>query len=282
MKRRLWNAFRRGKRALEDVWYPVFLARGARPWSLGYQTHKRREIVRAVREGLFCGGDLVPGYGLRVDERVVEYPWFFSRLPPGPGRLLDAGSVLNHRFLLDLPGLRDKSITIATLQPEADAFWHRGISYEFTDLRDTCFKQASFDWVVCLSTLEHIGLDNAALYSRRRMDNESAPDSYLRAVRELRRVVRDSGSVFLSFPFGRYANHGWFQVFDQEMLNRVVEAFAPTAYEASFFRYSNAGWAPTQAEDLKDATYFDIHASRCLDSDMAAAARGVACIELIR
>ncbi|MCC6652927.1 MAG: class I SAM-dependent methyltransferase [Candidatus Eisenbacteria bacterium] len=262
--------------------YPVFLARGTRPWSLGYQTHKRREIVRAVREGLFRGGDLAPGYGLHLDERVVEYPWFLSRLPAGPGRLLDAGSVLNHKFLLDLPELREKTITIATLQPEAEAFWHRGVSYAFTDLRDTCFKDACFDWVVCVSTLEHIGLDNAFLYSQRQKDKEAAPDTYLLAVRELRRVVRSGGTLFLSVPFGRYANHGWFQVFDKQMLDRVIDVFAPSAHTAAFFRYSVDGWSPAHAEELKDATCFDIHTSRRLDPDLAASARGLACIELIR
>ena len=40
-------------------------------------------------------------YGFRVDERVVEYPWLFSRFFAGEGTLLDAGSTLNFDYLLE-------------------------------------------------------------------------------------------------------------------------------------------------------------------------------------
>ena len=35
---------------------------------------------------------LPAGFGIGVDERIVEYPWIVSRLEPGSTRLLDAGS----------------------------------------------------------------------------------------------------------------------------------------------------------------------------------------------
>src|SRR5262245_13546483 len=82
-----------------------FVRSGMKPWTKGYVEYKLAEIGRVLRDGGFRGEALPPRYGFRLDERIVEYPWFFSRLPSGAGTLLDAGSVLNFGFLLELPVL---------------------------------------------------------------------------------------------------------------------------------------------------------------------------------
>ena len=115
--------------------------------------------------GEFHPGKLPDGYGVDLDERIIEYPWLLSHLPSGPGLLLDAGSALNFRFLLDLPALAAKTVHICTLAPERQSFWELGISYTFQDLRRTCYRDAFFDHVVSLSTVEHIGLDNGRFYT---------------------------------------------------------------------------------------------------------------------
>src|SRR5438876_1105159 len=71
-------------------------------------------------------GELPEGWGLWLDERVVEYPWFLSRLPPAPGKLLDAGSVLNYDYVLCHERLNNKTISICTLAPESENYCHRG------------------------------------------------------------------------------------------------------------------------------------------------------------
>jgi len=60
----------------------------------------------------------------------------------------------------------------------------------------------------------------------------------LAAVRELRRALRTCGILYLSFPFGRAASHGWLQILDQRMVERVIEAFEPRVQSAD---YRNAG-----------------------------------------
>jgi hypothetical protein len=80
--------------------------------------YKFSAIRHALDRGVLRDGLLPAGYGFRLDERIVEYPWLFSRLPPGVGNLLDAGSVLNYQFLLAQPGLAEKRIFISTLAPE--------------------------------------------------------------------------------------------------------------------------------------------------------------------
>src|SRR4030088_2822748 len=79
-----------------------------------YAPHKVSELRRLL-ELPFDPDNVRKGFGYKLDERLVEYPWLFSRLPDGPGALLDAGSVLNHDFILSHSRLQSKNITIMTL-----------------------------------------------------------------------------------------------------------------------------------------------------------------------
>lgn len=251
-----------------------------KPWQPGYVPYKFAAIRRALAQGVLRDGLLPVGYGFRLDERIVEYPWLFSRLPSGGGNFLDAGSVLNFEFLLSQPSLVNKRVFISTLAPESDCFWNKAVSYIYEDLRNSCFRDNYFDWVASLSTIEHVGLDNAMLYTRDEAKRESDQDAYLEAVKELRRVLKPGGVLFLSMPYGRRCNHGWFQVFDAEMVDCILKTFAPVDWQESYFRYQADGWVVSDREDSSDATCFDIHAQKHYDADFAAFSRSVVCLEL--
>src|SRR4051812_39028957 len=110
------------------------------PWTPDY-TELHRDFVRAALDddgviARFRAGARLPrAYGVGLDERVVEYPWLCAHLPAG-GRVLDAGSTLNHAHILDrfLTGVA--SLHIVTLSPEPISFPERGVSYIFADLRE--------------------------------------------------------------------------------------------------------------------------------------------------
>ena len=257
--------------------YPVF---GMKPWRLGYVPYKFTAIRRAIAQGVLNDGVLPTGHGFRLDERVVEYPWFFSRLPSSEGNLLDAGSVLNYSFLLSQPALANKRVFISTLAPESDCYWSRAVSYVYEDLRDSCFRDNYFDWVVSLSTIEHIGLDNTMLYTQDETKCENDDDAYLAAVKEFKRVLKPNGTLFLSMPYGQHRNHGWFKIFDAEMVDRIIKAFAPAEYRESHFKYKADGWLVSDREQSSGATYFDIHTQKHYAADFAAASRAVVCLEL--
>jgi SAM-dependent methyltransferase len=253
-----------------------FRARGSRPFTTGYGAYKEQRVREVLDRGEFRIEDLPRGYGVDLDERIVEYPWLLAHLPTGPGLLLDAGSALNFRFLLSRPTLFTKTIYICTLAPERHSFWQLGISYTFQDLRRTCFRDGFFDYVVSLSTLEHVGLDNGRFYTGQSRV-ERNPDSFVAAVREVARVLRPGGRFYLSVPYGRHVDLGWLQVFDGEMVDRVVEAFAPSSVLEHIFRYTPEGWRTSDRQDAADATYVDLHTERNWQRGLPVAAESVAC-----
>jgi SAM-dependent methyltransferase len=270
------------KESIDAMCYPFYLARGRRPWSPGYYTAKRWGIENAIDSGSLKPGTVLPeGYGFRLDERVIEYPWVLARLPQDPGAMLDAGSALNYKFLIRKAPVRDAKLSICTLAPEKRCYWGRGISYVFDDLRACMYRSGAFDTIVSISTIEHIGLDNTLLYTTDGTKQEDDAAGFRSAVREFRRLLRPGGVCFITVPYGKACKRGWFQVFDAAMVQMVLHDFQPTDHEIDYFGYSANGWHSADPADLKDATCFDIHQERTLGPDFAAFARGVACMRLV-
>jgi len=253
-----------------------------RPWSRGYAEYRQWEIERILDHGLFSTERLPQGYGFRLDDRVIEYPWLFTCLPAGKELLLDAGSVLNHRFLLKRHPLKEKRVFVSTLAPEPVSFNDLGMSYVYEDLRDSCFRNEYFDRIVSLSTLEHVGMDNTMLYTADVSKREAAPSAYLDAVRELKRILKHGGHLYISVPFGEAKSYGWFQIFDAPKIDALIKEFAPESYKELHFKYLPDGWAVSTREQSAGATYFDIHKTKLYEADFAAASRAVVCLDLVK
>ena len=284
-----WDVVRRRRLA-------SYLKSDRRPWREGYYEFKEQSLGEAVNDDALLDGfaknqPLPKGYGYRLDARMIEIPWVLSRLRQYPGgRFLDAGSALNHEFVLSAPALKDKQTTIVTLAPEGQAFWQLGVSYVFGDLRDLDFREERFDSIACISTIEHIGMDNTMYAEDLAIAKRSDPSEFVLAVKELKRVLKTGGSLFISFPFGRYENHGWFQQFDAALVDTLVSAFAPSQHHEAIFQYHPDGWQRSDREACKDCEFFDVHISKYSDpnstieypSDYPAGERAVACLELVK
>jgi SAM-dependent methyltransferase len=264
----------------KEIMIYIFIINGKKPWSYGYHSYKWTTIKKYLDEGLFNNGNLITNYGFRIDERIIEYPWLFSRLTKDNGVLLDAGSTLNFELILNQPSLQSKKIFISTLAPEGNCYWSRGVSYIFEDLRNCCYQDNFFDWVACISTAEHIGLDNTLLYTHDISKKEKNPNSYLTAIKEFHRVLKPGGILYLTLPFGRKQNRRWFQVFDSKMIDEIITTFNPYLVIENHFRYQPTGWEKSSRELSKDATCFDIHQQKEYDPDFAAFSRGIICLEM--
>jgi SAM-dependent methyltransferase len=258
----------------------VFQRYSRRPFGRGYLAYRQLHLPECIHSAL-PNGPLPDDWGLWLDERAVEYPWFFSHLPSAEGKLLDAGSVLNYDYVLSHEKLRNKAVSILTLAPETECFWQRGVSYVYGDLRDCCFRDNYFDWVVCISTLEHVGMNNTRFYTRDGSKNERNPESQLDALLELHRVLKPGGALYLTLPFGRSADYGWLQVFDSSRVRTIFDVFRPQSLSATYFRYTHSGWQVATAEECHDARYFDSSREEHCTTEVAAA-EAVVCLELVK
>jgi SAM-dependent methyltransferase len=212
----------------------------------------------------FESGERLPRhYAAEWPERAVEYPWALVRLGTAQD-VLDAGATFNHAAIL--PRLSDRRLTITTLAPEARHYPERGVSYVFADLRELPFRNDAFDLALCISVLEHVGMDNR-VYGHTAAPSGSPRAESRRAVSELARVIRPGGRALLSVPYGQRMNMGWQRQFNREDLEDVLNAVGQTASRLTVYRRDNAnGWQVSSLEAAAQGSYGDgAHAICCVE-----------------
>ncbi len=282
-----------GSRAVRRWRMMSYLRAGRRPWAVGYHEYRNQYLERVISNpGLLAAfrerGPLPEGYADRLDARLVEIPWVLSRLNRGSGMFLDAGSSLNYEFVLRAPRFANRRVVILTLAPEAECYWYLGVSYVFGDLRRTLFRDAAFDEIACISTIEHVGMDNTLYTGQAAAPARSGTHEPCPIAREFRRIIRPGGTLYVTVPFGRREDHGWFQQFDAPLVDELVQAFAPREVSETIYRYLPGGWQLSDRAACAEAEFFDVRAAGYLGPgsvvsyppDFAAGERAVACLEL--
>ena len=274
------------KSAREESRIKRYLKSGRIPWKEGYEEYKRKVLRHILNDQKLVdrflhGRDLPQHYGFRMDERIIEYPWVLSRLGFASCLLLDAGSALNYQYLLDLPVLRNRSVVIYNLSAEG-VVGRSNVSYIYGDLRHTILKSECFDEIVCISTLEHVGMNNTFFYTKDPRFNEFNQDDYYDVIREFKRLLKPGGKLFITVPYGRYENLGWLQQFANRMVKKVLDVVGGSESNVAYYKYFADGWQVADVDACAESSYFDIHIRSDYEPDYVAAARAVACIEMVK
>jgi SAM-dependent methyltransferase len=173
-----------------------------------------------------------------TDERLVEVPWVLSRLRPG--RVLEVGyAFAEPAYLAGLVEAAPGELVGVDLA-QADV---PGFETAVADARDLPFADASFDQILLVSTLEHIGADNE-LYGSQAARDESGRGA---ALRELRRILRPDGSLLVTVPLGEPGDHVWFRQDDIPGWTRLFTDAGYFVEEQEAYELGDEGWrsAPT-------------------------------------
>ncbi|MFV0572547.1 MAG: methyltransferase domain-containing protein [Xanthomarina gelatinilytica] len=267
-----------------------FVQNGQIPWSEGYNAFKEESIIKSIsNESLLSELSLnrVPtNFGYRLDERIIEYPWIFSNLKKEPTLFLDAGSTFNFKYILDHNYISIKKKYIYTYYPERKSYNDKKISYIYGDLRELPFKNEFFEEIVCQSTIEHIDMDNSIYgYDLESSIAKTANKSYeyLKVINELIRVLKPNGQLLLTFPYGKFENHGFFQQLDSEMVEKITDIMTGSGiYDIIFYKYLPNGWTIASKEDCNESESFNPHTQIGKRNDYAAHSRAICCLKFIK
>jgi SAM-dependent methyltransferase len=125
-----------------------------------------------------------------------------------------------------------------------------GLEAVVADVRELPFPDASFDQVLLVSTLEHVGADNTVYEIE-----DTTPGGPLEALRELRRVLRRDGSLLVTVPAGEPEDYGWFRQNDRRGWTRLFGRAGFFVQEEEVYELTPQGWRANPAFDGKGVRY---------------------------
>jgi SAM-dependent methyltransferase len=195
-----------------------------------------------------------------TDERVIEIPWVLARV--GSGRVLEVGYAFSEPAYLAalMRMLPDTLIGVDLVQREIP-----GMECVTGDVRALPFSDDSFDQVLLVSTLEHVGADNS-VYGLEAERGGTPAD----ALAELRRVLRPDGVLLLTVPVGEPEDYGWFRQYDRRGWMRLFTGAGFFIEEEELYELADDGWRANPAFEARGIRY----------GERGPAAAAVLCAEL--
>lgn len=148
-----------------------------------------------------------------VNERIVEVPWILGNLPQPPARILDIGACESPIALM----LASIGYRVTAVDLHSYPFSHPNLKVIVGDIT-TLSLTGKFDVIVCLSTLEHIGLP---VYGGRTM--QAGDDS---AIRHMYHWLKPGGYLLLTVPAAQTYQVGklW-RLYDVATLKDLLRLF---------------------------------------------------------
>jgi hypothetical protein len=150
-----------------------------------------------------------------VNERIVEIPFAFralARLPEG-AKVLDVGAT-ESTVALSLASL---GFEVTALDPRPYPLTHPRLETVVADV-GSWQTEALFDAVLCLSTLEHIGL---GAYGDPR-----DPKGDWQALDRIRALTAEGGLLLLTVPFGERRVDELERTYDRDALEAILEGWS--------------------------------------------------------
>jgi len=151
-----------------------------------------------------------------VNERIVEIPHVYralARVEPG-GKVADVGAA-ESLVALSLAML-GYEVTAVDLRPYP--FEHPKLRSVTGPVEDWDEKPETFDAIVCLSTIEHIGL---GAYGEEAKDGRTD----IEAMKHMRKLVKPGGLLVLTTRFGTAGEDEFQRTYDRPGLEKLLEGW---------------------------------------------------------
>ncbi|MFI5346116.1 MAG: class I SAM-dependent methyltransferase [Elusimicrobiota bacterium] len=158
-----------------------------------------------------------------VNERIVEMPFVLQKLAAFPNaRVLDFGCS-NSPLALELAGMGYEVVGV-DLRPYG--YTHPNFELLQGDFLARSMPDNSFDAVVAVSAVEHVGLES--VYGG---PGQESGDRTI--VKKFLQILKPGGVLLLTVPFGRAGLNPGYRVYDSKSLDALIDGF--DIMEKSFY-----------------------------------------------
>jgi SAM-dependent methyltransferase len=184
-----------------------------------------------------------------TSERLVEYEFVARNLVSSKKQaaILDigSGSSLLAKAIGELGKGKWQVFRIDIAESNCDARM---------DARMTGFRKEVFSQVICISTIEHIGIGINS--------GDDDEDGDLKTVKEILRILKKGGRAIISVPYGKIKKLNY-RVYDRHALSRLVavdnEEFSVAA-KKEFYCYDAGKWKRCSQSTADRNIADDVHA----------------------
>ena len=181
------------------------------------------DLVRGLLKKVF-----VPG--MVTTERVIEYPFVFQNLDGVSGRILDVGCCSSR-----LPiALASRGFQVVGIDFNPYPYQHPNLMTVRGDAIHTPFAEKSFDAVLAVSVIEHIGIGHYG-------DPTKAVGD-LATTGEVARLLKPGGRALITVPFGRAQTDDFQRVYDPPRLGELLKPLNVVRIE--YARTQDGLWSP--------------------------------------
>ncbi|HSB57696.1 MAG TPA: DUF268 domain-containing protein [Nitrosopumilaceae archaeon] len=199
-------------------------------------SNKYEEQITSKSPNAICYADVskISYYNeLPMSERFDEYLWVLENLNT-TGNLLDVGCS-ESIFAQELTKINSLNVFgIDIRQPE----YTPQFTFFLEDCNKTHFDDGFFDQITVVSSIEHFGLD---FYGNKILDE----DSDFKSMKELRRILKNNGLIFLTLPYGKESK-SWYRKYDEARLEKLLDGFE--VLEIKILKQTHIGWEETTAK----------------------------------
>lgn len=181
---------------------------------------------------------IASAHTLGISERKVEYLWVLKNLR-SEGVILDVGS--SGSFLSYELFARGHKIYGIDTRP----FIKKPPKLRFllADVCNTPFRKESFDTIIVVSTIEHVGI---GFYG----DPIHDKGDFL-AMKELTRILRGDGKILLTTPLVmKYAKYSGGRLYDLKTLSRLTKGLLVESKEY-YIPLKGRGWIKIEEDDAR-------------------------------
>ena len=131
----------------------------------------------------------------------------------------------------------------------------QGFPLVLMDAMNIGFKSKTFDQVICLSSMEHIGFDRGIIAPKHK-DLSCGINGDAVAMKEIWRVLKDKGTLILTVPYGRLiVKQLGYRVYHQESLTILTNMFFTVKKE--FFGLKKGKWTECTELEADNSTLLD-------------------------
>jgi 2-polyprenyl-3-methyl-5-hydroxy-6-metoxy-1,4-benzoquinol methylase len=180
-----------------------------------------------INSGLWFNEPIIVGYRENneaywagTNERIFEKAFVLQSLArlydSTRVKILDVGcaeSLLSYQ-------LASFNYSVTAIDIRSIALSHPNLTFVKTDICHPSLPTSSFDCVIALSTLEHIGL---GWYG-----DESGENFDVEAVKQIHSLLKPEGSFILTVPYGKKALTPVHRIYDKASLEKLIENFQVT------------------------------------------------------